>query len=117
MPISQYEAQSGHCILEEVSQSSKYSVLPMLLINSFDFSLNGLNSSVLFKSSVERVTVRERLELLNQSFDGFLAIRVFFLYDCVRYTWNSAINVSATGFPVLTSLTFFGMLATCVLEK
>ena len=36
--------------LEEVSQRSKYSVLPMLVINSFDLSLNGLNSLVLFKS-------------------------------------------------------------------
>ena len=44
MPTSWYNEQSGHCILEEVSQSSKYSVLPMLL--------NGLNSSVLFKSSI-----------------------------------------------------------------
>ena len=49
---SQYKAQQGHCILEEVAQSSKYSVFPMLVINSFDFSLNGLNSSVLFKSCI-----------------------------------------------------------------
>ena len=32
--------------------SSKYSVLPILVINSFDFSLNGSNSSVLFKSFI-----------------------------------------------------------------
>ena len=43
--------QSG-CILEEISHSSKCSVWPMQVINSFDFSLNGLNSSVLFKSFV-----------------------------------------------------------------
>ena len=49
MPASQHEAELGHCILEEVSQSSKYSVFPMMVINSFDFSLNGLNSAVLFK--------------------------------------------------------------------
>ena len=28
MPICQYKAQSGHCVLEEVSHSSKISVLP-----------------------------------------------------------------------------------------
>ena len=44
--------QSGHCILEEISHSSKNSVLPMLVTNSFDFSLNGLNSPVLSKSSM-----------------------------------------------------------------
>ena len=53
MPASQYGAQSGHWIPEDVSQRSKYSVLPMLVINSFDVSLNGLNSSVLFKSSIK----------------------------------------------------------------
>ena len=71
MPASQYKAQSGLGILEEAPQSSQFSVFLMLVINSFDFSLNGLNSSVLFKSSInEWVT----LELLNQSFYGFLAI-------------------------------------------
>ena len=43
MPTPQFQEQLGHCILEEVSHSSKYAVLPMLVINSFDFSLNGLN--------------------------------------------------------------------------
>ena len=38
MPTSQFWEQSGHCILEEISHSSKYSVLH--------------NSSVLFKSSI-----------------------------------------------------------------
>ena len=47
------KAQSGHWISEEIPHSSKFFVLPMLVINSFDFSLNGLNSSVLFKSSIE----------------------------------------------------------------
>ena len=69
----------------------------MLVINSFDLSLNGLNSSVLFKSSLNESEVI--LELLNQSFDDFLAIRVFCLDGWVRYTWNSVINVTATSFP------------------
>ena len=34
----------------------------------------------------------------------------------MRKTWNSVINVAATGFPVPPSLTFSKMLATCVLE-
>ena len=50
MTALQYKAPLVHYILDEVSQSSKYSVLPMLVFNSFDYSLNGLNSSVLFKS-------------------------------------------------------------------
>ena len=79
MPTSQYKAQSGHCFLEEFSESSKYSVLPMLVINSFDFSLNGLNSSVQFKSLYLRVPVQVILELLDPYFDSFLAIRLFFL--------------------------------------
>ena len=31
---SQYKGQSGHCISEDVPQCSKYSMLPMLVINS-----------------------------------------------------------------------------------
>ena len=44
--------KSGHSIVEEISHSSNYFVLPMLVINSFDFSLNGPKSSVLFNSSI-----------------------------------------------------------------
>ena len=53
MPISQYTLQSGHCFLEEVSQSSKISVLPMSVINFFDSSLNLLILSILCKSCSE----------------------------------------------------------------
>ena len=51
MPTSQYKEQSGHCILEEISHISKYSVFPMLRFNSFDFSLNGLNFWCFSKSA------------------------------------------------------------------
>ena len=34
----------------------------------------------------------------------------------MRFSKNSVINVTATGFPALTSLTLFGMLATCPRE-
>ena len=72
--------QSGQCILEEISHNSKDSVLRMLVINSFDFSLNGLNSSVLFKSSIKE----SRFGCVSNCwvfFCEFLAIRLFFL-DC-----------------------------------
>ena len=79
VPTSQDKEQTGHCISEEISHSSKYSELPMLVINAFDFPLNGLNFSVrLVHILYQRVTVWVRLELLNQSLYDFLAIRVFF---------------------------------------
>ena len=31
MQISQHNEQSGHCIVEEISNNQKYSVLPMLV--------------------------------------------------------------------------------------
>ena len=46
MPVSQFQEQSRRCIIEKISHSSKHSVSPV------DFPLNGLNSSILFKSSV-----------------------------------------------------------------
>ena len=48
MPISQFCKQSWHCTLEVISHISKYSVFPMLRVNSFVFSLNRLNFLVLF---------------------------------------------------------------------
>ena len=53
------------------------------------------------------------LELLNQSFNDFLAVRVFFWHGCVRYTRNSAINVTATNFLVLNLLAFFEVSSKC----
>ena len=76
MPAPQYQEQAGHCILVEISHSSRCSVSPMLVINSFDFSLNGLNSSVLFKSFIKLGWFSN---CLNQSFYEFFVIRVFFL--------------------------------------
>ena len=81
MPTSQYKEQPGHCILEEISHSSKYSVLPMLVINSFDFSLNGLNSSVLFKSSINKSRFGCVSNCRVSFFYDFLANTVLFL-DC-----------------------------------
>ena len=94
MLICQYKAQSGHCVLEEVSQSSKISVSPMSVNNFLDHSLDALISSVLFKSCRERLLVRVILELLNQLFDCFSAIRVMLL-DCkMRYAWYSVVDVA-----------------------
>ena len=50
IPISQYEAQSGHCLFEEVSLNSKISVLPISVIKSFDSWLKRLISSDFSKS-------------------------------------------------------------------
>ena len=50
MPISKCQLQSGHCCLEEVSQSSRISVLFISAIKSFDSSLNLLIFCVWFKS-------------------------------------------------------------------
>ena len=66
MPTSQYKEQSGHRILQEVSHSTKYSVLPTLLINSFDFSLNWLNFLSLVQMLHQRVTVRVCIKLVDQ---------------------------------------------------
>ena len=50
MPISQYNAQSEHCFLEEVSQSSEILVLFISAINFCDFSLKSLIYSIIFMS-------------------------------------------------------------------
>ena len=86
MPISHSQAQSGHCFLEEVSQSSKISVLPMSVINFFDFSLNVLISSVLFKSCRKNYLFGW---LLNHFFERFSAIRVGGLKNEVCLVFNS----------------------------
>ena len=99
MPASQDKAQSGYCFLEEVSQSSKIPVLPMSVINFFDFSLNVLVSSVLFKSCKKNF-VRVILELLNQLFDCFSAIGVLLLVCRIRYAWDCSVNVAAAVFSV-----------------
>ena len=109
MPISQFEAQSGHCFLEEVSQSSKLSVSPMSVINFFDLSLNVLSLFGLIQDLQEKLLVRVILELLNQPFDCFLAIRVL-LVDCrMRYAWYSVVDVAAAGFPRNFPMRFGGL--------
>ena len=79
MPTSQYKDQPGHCIFEEISHNLKYSVLPMLVINSFDFFAERIEFLSLVRILHQRVTVRVSLELLKQSFYNFLATRVFLL--------------------------------------
>ena len=52
----------------------------------------------LFQVLQERLLVRVNLELLNQVFDCFSAIRVLLL-DCRRrYAWYSVVDVAAAGF-------------------
>ena len=50
MPASQYKLQSGHCCFEDVSQSSKISVLLMSAMRSCDSLLNSFISFVCLKS-------------------------------------------------------------------
>ena len=60
------------------------------LINFFD----------LIQVLQEKLLVRLVLELLNQPFDRFSAIRVLLL-DCrMRYAWYSIVHVPAAGFTV-----------------
>ena len=58
-------------MLAEVSQSSKYSVLPMLVVNSFDFFAERIEFLSLVQILYQRVPVRVNLELLNQYFLRF----------------------------------------------
>ena len=75
MPISQYKAQSGHCISEDVSQCSKISVLPISVIKSFD-SFTEWIDLLSFGEVLWQVPIRVFLELLNQSFDCIFAITI-----------------------------------------
>ena len=105
MPASQYKEQSGHCILEEISHSSKNSVLPMLVINSFDFSLDGLNSSVLLKSSINE----SRFGWFSNYWINLLRISLRFVSSFWTVEWGNLefwIKITATSFlvPRATSL-------------
>ena len=100
MPISQCKAQSEHCFLEEVSQRSKISVLPMSVTNFFDFSFERVNFLRLTQVLQAKLLVGVILKLLNQLFDCFSTIRVLLL-DCrMRYAWDSTIQRSRCWFPV-----------------
>ena len=50
IPNSKYEAQSGHCLFEEISWNSKISVLPTSVIKYFDSRLTWLISSDFLQS-------------------------------------------------------------------
>ena len=90
----------GHCLLEEVSQSSKISVLFISAINFCDFFAELMNFFSVFQVLQERLLVRVILELLNQLFDRFFTIRVLLL-DCrKRYARNPVIDASARCLPV-----------------
>ena len=98
VPISQFKLQSGHCFLEEFSQSSK----DLGIANAGDQLLRLfaelLNLHRLIQVLQDRLLIRVVLELLNQRFDLFFAIRVLLL-DCrMRYARYSKVNVAATSF-------------------
>ena len=81
MSASQYKLQSGHCCFEDVSQSSKISVLFMSAMRFCDSLLNSLISFVCLKSWKKGFFVRVALELPDQLFhlclyDVFLAVQL-----------------------------------------
>ena len=85
MPISQNKAQSEHCFLEEDSQNSKISALPVSVINFSSFFAERINLFGLIQVLQEKLLVPVILELLKQLFECFSAIRVLLL-DCrTRY--------------------------------
>ena len=65
--------QWWHRTLEVISHISKYRVFPMLLIISFDFSLNGLNAWSFFQVSFQRFAIWMSFKLMDQLFDCFPA--------------------------------------------
>ena len=78
-------AQSEHCFLVEVSQSSKISVLPMLMINFFDLSLNVWMSSVLFKSCRKN----SLFGWFSNCWINFLTVSLRFVSCCWTVEWGT----------------------------
>ena len=117
MPISQYKLQLGHCFLEEVSLSSKISVLPMSVINFFDSSLNVLIFSVLFKSCRKD----SLFGWFSNCWLNFLTVSLRFVSSCWTvewsYEWYSIVKIAAAGSPVTSryALVFRGF--SCFLLK
>ena len=69
---------------------------------------------MLGSENVTKSVLSQELEMLIYRYKFIWAI---FLDGGVRKTLHSVISVTATGFPVLTSMTFSSMLITSVLEK
>ena len=69
----------------------------MSMINFFDLFAERIYLFGLIQVVQERLLVRVILELLNQLFDCFSAIRVLLL-DCkMRFAWYSVVDVAAAG--------------------
>ena len=82
MPTSQYKAQSKQCNLEDVSQSSKISILPISVINSFDFSLK--NSSVMSKSCINE----SRFGWFSKCWISLLTVSLRFVSSFWKVEWG-----------------------------
>ena len=78
MPTSQDSGQSRHCTLDVISNISKYSVLRMMRISSFDFSLNRLKFLVLVQVCHQRLAIWVCFKLVDQFLDCFSANIAFF---------------------------------------
>ena len=100
MPISESNAKSGHLFfgrgLAKLEDLRIVHIGDQLLRLFAEF----INFFSLVQVLQERLLVRVALELLNQLFDCFSAIRVLLL-DCrMRYAWYSTGDVAAAGFHV-----------------
>ena len=94
MSIPQCKTQSGHCILEEVFAKLEFLCIAHVgdqLLRPFAERINLFG---LIQVLQERLLVRVILELLNQLFDCFSAIRVLLLDCSMRYAWYSLPQVS-----------------------
>ena len=104
----QYKLQSGHCFLEEgfaKLEDLRVAHVGDQLLRLFAELMNLFG---LIQVLQERLLVRVILELLNQLFNRFFAIRVLLL-DCrMECAWYSIVNVAAAGFPTNFPIRFGG---------
>ena len=115
VPFFQWASQSGHCCLEECSQSSKISVLFKSAINSCDSLLNLLIFFRLAQILKIWFLMLWVLELLDQLLDFVLACCILLL-DCrKRYSRYSVIHSFVTSFTVTFRIAWWFPRWHCVL--
>ena len=114
MAFVQYVIHWWHCTLGVISHISKYSMFPMLLVISFDFSRNGVERLILFQVGLQRFFIRIRLELTNQLLDCFLADVILLLDSRMGQSSGPEVSFTGTTFVVRSIATGFSVLARMV---
>ena len=76
--------------------------------------LNGLNAWFLLQVGVQRLSIRMRLELMNQLLDCFLAGVIMLLDGRMAQSLDPEVNFSATTFVVRSTATSFSVLVRMV---